>query len=170
MDLLQTAASTILQGPEEANNIHVLQGLGIELVSEDLRPYQTVLRSIGVPFFNIEALCSVLATNGLNKSMPLEYLPSCLKSGSNRAALWSEIDILLKRQGSNPHAKRSDEERLRAVSLAPTADKALRPCKDTFRADAPGTVSLFESLGLDIPFLDGTKAAFNPLSYLCRAF
>ena len=161
---------TILQHREEADNIHVLQGLGIDLVSEDLRSYQSILRSIGVPFFNIEALCSVMTINGLDNSIPLEDLPSCLKSGSKRAALWTEVAILLQRQERALHAKRADEERLCAVSLAPTVAKELRPCKDTFRADAPATVSLFASLGLDIPFLDGTEAAFELLSYLCSAF
>ena len=154
---------TILQHREEADNIHVLQGLGIDLVSEDLRPYQSILRSIEVPFFNIETLCSALTTNGLNRSVRLDDLPPCLKSDFGRAALWAEIGILLRRQDGTPSAKKADEERLRAISLAPTIDKKLRPCKDTFRADARATVSLFESLGLDIPFLDGTEAIFEPL-------
>lgn len=161
---------TILQHREEADNIHVLQGLGIDLVSEDLRPYQSILRSIEVPFFNIETLCSALTTNGLNRSVRLDDLPPCLKSDFGRAALWAEIGILLRRQDGTPSAKKADEERLRAISLAPTIDKKLRPCKDTFRADARATVSLFESLGLDIPFLDGTEAIFEPLSYLCNEF
>ena len=161
---------TILQQREEANNIHVLQGLGLDPVSEDLRSYQSILRSIGVPFFNIKTLCSALTANGLNEPKSLKELPGCLISGTGRAVLWSEINILLQRQETTHHAKHADEEILRAVSLAPTVDKVLRPCKDTFCADAPTTVSLFESLGLDIPFLDDKEAAFEPLSYLCNKF
>ena len=161
---------TILNSREEADNIHVLQRLGIELVSENLRPYQSSLRKIGVPLFNVEALCAALAINGLNKPIHFDDLPPYLKSDSGRAALWAETRILLQRQGRTPHARKADEERLQAISLAPTIHRELRPCKETFRADAPTTVSLFEPLGLDIPFLDEVEEAFEPLSYLCNEF
>lgn len=167
-----TASSgvTILQRREEADNIHVLQRLGIDLVSEDLRPYQSILRTIEVPFFNVEALCSALATNGLNKPIHFDDLPPYLKSDSGRAALWAETRILLRRQEGNSRAKNTDEERLRTISLAPTIDKKLRPCRGAFRADVLATASLFVPLGLDIPFLDEVEEAFEPLSYLCNEF
>ncbi len=76
---------------------------------------------------------------------------------------------MLERQGSLPNAKSADEERLRAVSLAPSSDGSLRPCRDVYSADVP-TVQLFSSLGLDIPFLDHTELAFARLNYLCGAF
>ena len=161
---------TILEHREEADHIHVLQGLGIDLVSEDLRRYQPILRSIGVPLFNIETLCSALTTKGLNRPVGLHDLSPCLKTDSGRAALWAEINILLRPQNGIPRVKSAALERLRAISLAPTIDKKLRPCKDTFRADARATVLLFESLGLEIPFLDGTEAAFESLSYFCNEF
>ena len=165
-----TASSgvAVLLQREEANNIPLLEGAGVRLVAEDLRPYQSILRSVGVPVLDIETLCSVLTTSGLDKPVSLNDLPPCLTSRSGREALWTEIAILLGRQGSTPHAKRADEERLRTVSLAPTVDKALWPCRDVFRGDAT-TVRLFSSLGLDIPFLDQAEAAFEPLSILCDA-
>ena len=159
----------VLQQHEESLNIPVLEGLGVKLAAEDLRPYQTVLRSVGVPVLDVETLCSALTAKGLDKPVDLVDLPPCLSSTSGRAGLWTEVAILLRRQGSNPHAKRADEERLRAVSLAPAIDKALWPCRDAFRADAP-TVRLFASLGLDIPFLDQEVSAFEPLNYLCEVF
>jgi len=161
---------TILEHREEADNIHVLQGLGIDLVSEDLRPYQPILRSIGVPLFNIETLCSAMTANGLNRTVRLDDLPPCLRTDFGRGALWAEVNVLLRPQDGIPRAKSADQDRLRTISLAPTIDKKLRPCKDTFRTDARATVSLFESLGLNIPFLDGTEATFEPLSTLCNEF
>ena len=157
---------TVLQQSEEANHIPLLEDLGIKLASESLRPYQTMLRSVGVPVFDVETLCSALRANGLFKPIGLAELPRCLTSKKGRAALWTEIAILLRRQGSNPHAKHTDENRLRAVALAPTIGKALRPCQEVFRADS-STVHLFASLGLEIPFLDQSEEAFQPLSYLC---
>ena len=158
----------ILQLREEALNIPVLEGLGIRLAAEALRPYQTILRSVGIPFFDIGILCSILRAHGLDKPVHFEDLPPCLTSRAGREALWTEIAILLARQGSNPHAKRADEERLRTVSLAPAVDKTLWPCRDVFHGDA-NTVQLFATLGLDVPFLDQTEDAFESLRYLCDA-
>ena len=70
----------VLLQREEAVNIPVLEGLGIKLVAEVLRPYQAILRSVGVPVLDIETLCSALTTNGLDKPVCLDDLPSCLTS------------------------------------------------------------------------------------------
>lgn len=110
---------TILLQQQEADHISVLEDLGIELVAEDLRPYQGTIRSIGVPVFNVETLCSTLKANELDNPVRYDELPPCLTSETGRSALWSEIAILLGRQGTTPIAKRADEERLGGVSLAP---------------------------------------------------
>ena len=154
---------------EETDNIAVLEGLGIELVSEDLRPYQTLLRSIGVPVLNVETLCSALTRNGLDKPVCLDDLPPCLASESGRAELWTEIVTLFERQRSNPHVRHADQERLLTAAIAPSRDKSLRPCRDVYSADA-ATVQLFSSLVLDIPFLDHAAVAFARLAHLCSAF
>ena len=154
----------VLQQSEEAVNIPVLEGLGVKMVSEDLRPYQTILRSIGVPVLDIEILCSALSIMGLDKPVGQDDLPDCLKSMSGRAALWTEIDILLGRQGSAAH-----RESLREIALAPTLDNSIRPCQDVHSADE-STVQLFESLGLGIHFLDKSETDFGPLAHLCNVF
>ena len=160
---------TILSQQQEADHISVLEGLGIELVAENLRPYQSTIRSIGVPLFNVETLCSTFKANELDNPVRFDDLPPCLTLETGRSALWSEIAILLGRQGSTPNAKRADEERLGGVSLAPVIDDALWPCERAFRADA-STVGLFSSLGIDIPFLDQEESAFEPLENLCPEF
>ena len=159
----------ILLQQQEADHISVIEGLGIELVAENLRPYQSTIRSIGVPLFNVETLCATLNANELNQPVRFDDLPPCLTSETGRSALWSEIALLLGRQGSTPNAKRADEERLGGVSLAPVINEALWPCQRAFRADA-STVGLFASLGLDIPFLDEEESAFESLANLCPEF
>ena len=159
----------VLLQREEEPNIPVLEGLGIKLVAEGLRPYQAMLRSVGVPVFDIDTLCSALTSSGLDRPVAFDDLPLCITSGSGRTALWTEIDILLGRQGRTPYAKLEDEERLRAVSLAPSHNKFLWPCRDVYVSDAT-TVQLFSSLGLDIPFLDQAEMSFAPLRGLCDAF
>ncbi len=163
-----SGVSLLLQR-EETDNIAVLEGLGIKLVAEFLRPYQALLRSIGVPVLDVETLCSALTRNGLDKPVCLNDLPPCLASGAGRAALWNEIAMLLERQGRTPRTRRADEELLRATSLAPSRDRSLRPCRDVYSADA-ATVQLFTPLGLDIPFLDHVEKAFLSLNHLCSAF
>ena len=69
---------TLLQHHDEAFNIPVLEGLGIKVVAEELRPYQALLRSVGVPFLNVETLCSALTANGLDKPVSLDQLPLVL--------------------------------------------------------------------------------------------
>ena len=166
-----TASSgvSLLQQSEEASNIHVLEGLGITLVSECLRPYQTILRTVGVHSFDIANLCSALRLKGLDKSVGFEDLPACLTSSSGREALWNEIDILLRRRASTTAAKSRDETLLRTISLAPTIDRSLSPCRSVYSAEAT-TVQLFEPLGLPIHFLDESETAFSSLKYLCTPF
>ena len=159
----------LLQNEDEAANITMLEGLGVRLVSEELRRYQTTLRSIGVPYLDIEALCSALATIGLDKPTSLDDLPPSLVADSERHALWAEITILLARRSRTPQAKSVAEGLLRPVSLAPTINKTLWPCHYAVRADMP-TVELFLSMGLNIPFLDHTERAFGPLAGLCATF
>ena len=163
-----SGVSVLLQREEVPNKL-VLEGIGLKLVAEDLRRYQTILRSIGVPVLDVEVLCSTLTSKGLDRPIGLDDLPHCLKSTSGRAALWAEIAILLERRGRTPHAKHADEERLCGVSLAPSFDKSLRPCRDVYSADAP-TVQLFGSLGLGIHYLDQSENSFGSLNYLCSPF
>ena len=159
----------VLMQSEQASNASVLEGLGIKLVTEDLRPYQGILRSLGVPILDITTLCSTLIDKGLDKPVHLNSLPSCLTSVFGREALWTEIAILLGQQEGKPHAKRAAERHLRAIALAPTIDNFLYPSQDLFCADT-STSQLFHPLRLATPFLEQTEAAFRPLSYLCRRF
>ena len=160
---------SLLQQNEEASNVKVLEGLGISLVSERLRPYQTILRIIGVPLLDISILCRALRLKGLDRPIKYDDLPDCLASSTGRALLWSEIDVLLRRRASTTPAKKGDEKQLRAVSLAPTRDGSLSPCEGVYRADVTA-VQLFELLRLPVQFLDEAEAAFSSLRYLCTPF
>ena len=164
-----TSGVVLLQHPEELPNIPTLEDLGLKTVAEDLRPYQTILRQIGVPVLDVETLCTALTANGLDEPRGFDELPLCLTSESGRATLWSEIAILLRRRAGTPQARSTDEARLRTASLAPVIDKTLRPCSAVFRADET-TVKLFATLGLGIPFLDLAETAFKPLTHLCGTF
>ena len=76
----------LLQNEDEAANIPMLEGLGVRLVSEELRRYQTTLRSIRVPYLDIEALRSALATLGIDKPISFDDLPPSLIADSERHA------------------------------------------------------------------------------------
>ncbi|MGA2792690.1 MAG: DUF3883 domain-containing protein [Roseiarcus sp.] len=160
-------ASLLLQR-EEAGVIFSLEGLDVNIVHEDLRPYQNLLRAVGVPLFNIERLCNALVSHGLDCRWDLSALPPCVDTALAREALWGEIALLLERQQRTPRAKADDERRLSEVALAPGRDNALWPCGEIYSSDEE-TVTLFESLGVDIPFVS-SDGAFASLVGLCRPF
>ena len=162
--------ATLLVQREESAVIPTLEGLGMNVVHEDLRPYQGLLRSeaVGVPALNIERLCVALRAQGLYDRTELSALPAGLKSPSNLAGLWQEIRLLLDRQQRNPKAKADDERRLREIALAPGRDNALWPFGEVFSADK-ATVDRFESLKLGIPFLSSV-GGFSSLTSLCPQF
>src|SRR5205807_1111301 len=118
---IKPAEAVLLGQPEEAKAIPVLEGLGIKLVHEILRPYYNVLRGqpLNIPLLNIERLCAVLASAGLTRRSAWAELPQCLMSMSGRRALVAEIVLLLEREHGSPRAKSEDERRLRGVAIAP---------------------------------------------------
>lgn len=162
--------SSLLLQREEIDIIPVLEGLGVSVVHEDLRPYHNLLRGefLGVPLFDIERLCTALASNGLDCRHELGKLPSCVATASTREALWKEIALLLDRHERTTKARVDDERRLSKMAIAPGTDNALWPCDEIYSADS-ATVALFESLGLGIPFVSN-NVGFAPLIGLCRPF
>lgn len=164
------ADACLLLQKEETGAISMLEGLGVKVVHEELRPYQNLLRAeaVGVPPLNIDRLADALMSHGLSHRVETGLLPSCLASGANRDALWAEIALLLSRQERNPKAKADDVRRLREVAIAPGRDNALWPCGELYSAD-DATVQLFMKVPLGIPFVAG-EAAFAPLTGLCRLF
>jgi hypothetical protein len=167
---IKPAEANLLLQHEEADAVHVLEGLGIKVVHESLRQYQNILRSepLSIAVLSIEKVCTALMSLGLNRRVNLDELPVCLKSPADREALWNEITHLLGRQQRNPRAKNEDERRLRGVAIAPGRDGALWPCGAIYAADDE-TTALFETLDLNIPFLSSCPG-FAPLQTLCRLF
>lgn len=154
---------------EEASAIPLLEGLGLHVVHEDLRPYQNLLRaeSVGVPLIDIPVLCHALKSQGLTKPTELVALtPEILRRTKQRANLWTEISRLLDRQRT-PRLRSEAEQLLRTTAIAPGRGK-LWPCGEIFYADE-ATVALFEELQLDIPFVVN-EPAFAPLLTICRHF
>jgi len=164
------ADACLLLQREEASAIGLLEALGVQVVHEDLRAYQSLLRSeaVGVPILDVGHICKALAALGLERRTQLGDLPPALGTASGRAVLWVEIALLLERQGRFPRIKAEDERRLRTMALAPGRDGALWPCHETYSADE-AAVALFEPLALDIPFV-ARDSSFEPLVYLCTPF
>ena len=163
--------SYLLQSSKEADAIEVLNGLGIELVHENLRPFQTLLRkTLEVPILEVSHLTRALIDAGLNRRrlMSEPDLPECLRSDRGWDNLWNEVAILLERRQSQAHARRADEELIRSLAIAPGRDGAMWPCQDVFDAEE-STIKLFGQLGLNVPFISD-KATFDSLRHLCSSF
>lgn len=156
----------LFQQEEEAEAIPILEGLGVNVVHEDLRPYYNLLRELGMYLLSIDTLCNVLQLSGMDRRLEVKALPPCLQTMTGREILWREITRMLKRQRTG---KKEDEEKyLRQVSIAPGRDGAFWPCKDIYRADENAT-TLFEELSLSITFVL-SDPTFEPLAHLCTTF
>lgn len=164
------AGTCLLLQKEEANVIRTLEALGVRVVHESLRPFQSLLRSeaVGIPILDVEKMCNALAAAGLSRRTEQGDMPAGLDTEPGRAALFGEIALLLDRQQRTPKLKADDERRLRDVALAPGRDGAFWPCGEIYFADEV-TVALFERLGLGIPYVTEDRA-FAPLNTLCRRF
>ncbi|MFQ3652231.1 MAG: DUF3883 domain-containing protein [Gemmataceae bacterium] len=162
--------SSLLLQKEEAEALDVLQALGLRIVHEDLRPYQSLLRSksVGIAVLDVRCICDALSSQGLECRKELAELPDALATESRRKMLWKELGVLLERP-LNDEAKAEDELRLRRIALAPGRDGALWPCASIFTAD-PETVALFEKLELQIPFLKEHPDFPAQLARLCPRF
>ena len=167
-----TSAATVclLQSSNEADAIDVLNGLGIELVHEDLRQFQSLIREVlRVPVLEVAHVASALNAAGLTQGREIadSALPSCL-AGDGWAQLWTELALLLDRRQSQHRAKAADEDLLRPLAIAPTRNGSLSPCRDVHDADA-STVRLFGEIDTRIDFV-ADNAAFQPLRHLCSQF
>jgi hypothetical protein len=162
-------ASLLLQ-KEESESVGVLQALGLQIVHEDLRPFQSLLRlkAIGVPLLDVRRICEALSVFDLDGRTELGQLPGVLRTNSGRTALWRELDALLGRN-QNERTRSEDEERISEIAIAPGRDGAFWPCKSMFHADAE-SISLFEPLNVGIPILAENQGFPNGLARLCRPF
>ncbi len=162
--------SSLLLQKEEAEALDVLQALGLRIVHEDLRPYQSLLRSksVGIPVLDVRRICDALSGQGLECPKELAELPDALITEDRRKALWKELGVLLERP-SKEEVRADEEKRLGRFALAPGRDGALWPCARIFTAD-PETVALFEKLDLQIPFLEEHPDFPPRLARLCPRF
>lgn len=159
----------ILQQEDEESAIPILEHLGFSIVHRDLRSYFNLLREVGVPLLDIPKICQKISETGLNDRLESDSWPEWLNKGEAINLLWKEITQLLEHNKKESPIRTENEKTLSKVSIGPGRDGALWPCGQLYRADAR-TVHLFESLYLDIPFLDDSKTGFNPLVNLCRIF
>jgi hypothetical protein len=167
---VKAAEACMLLQREESSALSVLEELNIQIVHEDLRPHQAILRSEAVcaTVLDVERLCKALNAVGLDRRTAMGELPSALATRSKRKLLYTELSLLIDRQHRTPKARADDERRLKDIALAPGRDGALWPCRDIYSADSR-TVALFEALDLGIPFIE-TDDDFAPLVGLCRPF
>jgi hypothetical protein len=157
--------SCLLLQREEGAAAPVLSAIGLNVAHEDLRPFQTLLRSeLEVSLVNIGKIAKALAALGLDRRIEMRELPAGLRAASYRDMLWGEITLLLERQQRTLRARAEDERRLHPIALAPGRDGALWPCEQAYSADE-ATISLIEPLNLGITFV-AQERAFEPLEHL----
>lgn len=158
----KAVSPTLLEGVTVAEHLTI--------VHEDLRPHQNLLtaHSVGVPHLNIERIAEALKAQGMTQRVEICSLPPSIFSSDDRAALWTEIALLLNRQERNPKLRANDERILQSVSIAPGRDGAIWPCGELYWAD-DSTVTVFGHSALGAVFVN-TDAEFAPLVHLCPSF
>jgi hypothetical protein len=162
-------AELLLQ-KEEESAAALLTQLGLKIVHENLRPFQSLLHSqaVGVPLHDLRSLCEVLVNLGLNRRVSKDEWPDCLRPPGALRTLWSHITRLLRRaQSQRGHAELEDV--LTDVSVVPGRDGALWPCGKIFRTDSK-TVPIFERLDAAVPFLAEVDPEFGALWQICPSF
>lgn len=158
----------LLWQKEEVPALSILESLDLNIVHEDLRPYQALLRSdaIGVPILDIARLCDALSKNGFDRKLNKNSFPGFIQKKDSLKVLWDEIKRLLDR--SSGEKKKNDENLLKSTAIAPGSDEDFWPCGKIFTA-APETIQLFGTINPDIPFISDDPD-FEPLKSLCPAF
>jgi hypothetical protein len=158
----------LLLQKEEVPVLPILESMGLNIVHEDLRPYQPLLRSdaIGIPILDIPRLCNALSKNGFDQKVNKGSFPEFIQKRDSLKILWSEIARLLGRNAGEK--KKNDENSLKNIAIAPGLDGDLCPCGKIFTAD-PQTIQLFGSINPDIPFVSDDPD-FETLKSLCPAF
>lgn len=162
---------SLLQSSEEAVAISVLEAIGIKLVSEELRPYQNILRgeSVGISTLNIKRICRALEDNGMTKVLNKSELPISFTDESSMKSLWRLLGILINRQERNPQALEVDKDNLKQIAIAPRIDGSFGPCGKVFSADK-ATIDLFQGMGFNIPFLLEDQDFTLLVKHLCPDF
>ncbi|HEV8719938.1 MAG TPA: hypothetical protein VGW77_04780, partial [Candidatus Binatia bacterium] len=162
-------AELLLQKDEEPA-APLLTELGLTIVHEELRPFQSLLHSqaVGVPLHDLRSLSDALVKLGLNRRVSKSEWPVCLRSPGALETLWRQIARLLQRaQGQRGESELKNI--LTQVSVFPGRDGALWPCNKIFRT-GPKTVSIFERVDATIPFLAEVDSEFDALWQICSSF
>jgi len=163
--------AVFLKHKDENNAIPILEKMGLNIVHEDLRPYRKLLTAefVGVPTLDIARICQAFEELGIMGRIEADKCPPFFNKRSARVSLWKEIKLLLDRQLNLSKNKEKDIEQLKKVPIGPGRDGAFWPCGQLFRADEE-TISLFNTINIDIPFVaDDTE--FAPLAkLLCPEF
>jgi hypothetical protein len=162
----------LLSQKEEAAIIPLLEKFGLKIASEELRPYQVLLRSeaVGVSVLGIPALCQVLREKGFDVRLEPHEWQNQFSDSNELKTLWAEISLLRNRnrdkRASNVRVEHDDL--LKKLSIAPIQSNKLVPCQDAYHAN-PSTVALFSQIDPEIPFLS-EDPDFEPLRDLCPTF
>ena len=155
---------------EETAAVALLESLGIKIVSEDLRPFQSLLRNevVGVLPLGIPAFCDALSAIGFDRPCQDNEWQFLFADKKDLKVLWEEIALLRNREKRTKNIRSEQDIRLKSTAIAPVLGGALFPCAEAYHADE-STISLFSQICPDIPFLSDDPD-FEALRDLCPTF
>ncbi len=146
----------VLRDEDEREAVTVLQGLGINVIHEDLRPFALQLprTTLGIDQLDIAGLIAALRSAGLTKRTELDALPTPLRSHEGLGLLWRQLDRLLDRASTQQRPQA--ELRLATCAISLGVDGWVCPPSALFAVDDE-TLDLFTNVVQDIPFADAAK-------------
>lgn len=118
---------------EASDCLPLFEALGLNIVHGDLRSYYTLLREVGVPDLDLDALTTALRAAKLSGPISLDDAPVWLRNANNRQTLAILIESLLTRVAREklPAAR----DRLLNSSLWLTVGGSLAPAAQLWYAD-----------------------------------
>jgi len=160
----------LLEKEEEEEALPVFSSIGLKIVHREIRPYMFPFprREMGIEQLDLEHLINAFKDTGLTERKQISSLPKILQDGKGRRVLYEEIVRLLNRQRSS-EKKRELQKALSYCAIALGRDGALWPCNKIYRADEK-TISLFNQIDSNIPFLDYMGEDTEEIVRLCPEF
>lgn len=136
----------LLESDEELEASSILEGLGIQVVHPDLRPYFGLLRQneVGTPRLTVQDVVEVLRQAGLSQRTPLAQAPKGLRTIDGWQKLWRALDALLERRQTS-YEKEQAIACLRSCAIALGQDGALWIPSDLSRGNSE-TGTLFRGV------------------------
>jgi len=124
----------LLDKDEELAATRIFEGLGLQIVHPNLRPFYSLLMELGTPRLKIQDVVDALHNKGLGSHKAIDQLPEILKTQEIWVILWKALNVIW--EARTPQAdRRVLVDELSKTAIVFDLDNELWRPVDLFRAD-----------------------------------